>query len=483
MSCLLKLPLELRLKIWDHCVVRDGGYIYDSSTRKLQSIDGGSMDFTLARVCRQTAFEIGRYFLQCNAISFTTSLSSRKSSLEASESDTILEQLNRKRSLLLYHLRQYITPDMAQNATDKYPRASAFVDDLTHGTGERIEVELTNKSVWGHSPSTQRGVTNFLLQQLSSSPEFLDIASACLSGCAGSNPLSLLKLDPDPWAMSTQRQLRLMRRLARPYIRVAGLDFKSEFVKYYYSAAALASTFLSWLPLDLRMNVRTIILYEAHASVAHPESHALSFIPFCRENPDLRIIRRVDIWNTILPRVHQRTLERFMQVPPPTIFGPMDRNRVTASIVPWVEEAHLLHHAGMPPGAFRLVFHTAAASVQDILDIMLEDAAWQVALEYHHPEVAVGWHREEMHSTFGCYFAPSFPHFMEQIVSGQSVVSFEGCNGNMSDAQPLMHSDWGGPGDSNAAWRNNCLSQLQPRGPLPSITKICLAYMWEDGGS
>lgn len=69
--------------------------------------------------------------------------------------------------------------------------------------------------------------------------------------------------------------------------------------KYRYSATAAAICFLRSTTPDTRTRMRNIRICEDLPSVADPSSHALGLIPFCQENPALRIVRRAGLWSNI----------------------------------------------------------------------------------------------------------------------------------------------------------------------------------------
>ncbi|KAB5569976.1 hypothetical protein GE09DRAFT_1217430 [Coniochaeta sp. 2T2.1] len=63
--------------------------------------------------------------------------------------------------------------------------------------------------------------------------------------------------------------------------------------RYRFSAAAAAVHFLRHNPSS-RPHMRRLVLNEDRESVTYPESHGKGLIPFCNENPLLRIERRLD---------------------------------------------------------------------------------------------------------------------------------------------------------------------------------------------
>jgi hypothetical protein len=78
------------------------------------------------------------------------------------------------------------------------------------------------------------------------------------------------------------------------------LEFKARArEKIMFSAAAAAIRFLGLLSNTQRTGIRTIILREDCPSVNKPSLHGNGLLPFLKENPCLRIQRRVNIVNTM----------------------------------------------------------------------------------------------------------------------------------------------------------------------------------------
>ncbi|KAM7197403.1 hypothetical protein V8F33_005624 [Rhypophila sp. PSN 637] len=71
---------------------------------------------------------------------------------------------------------------------------------------------------------------------------------------------------------------------------------------YRFSAAAAAIRFLESLDPSTRAYLRPILLDEDRQSVAHPERHGQGLEHFCRDNPLLRVERRVNMWTTLFPQ-------------------------------------------------------------------------------------------------------------------------------------------------------------------------------------
>jgi hypothetical protein len=74
---------------------------------------------------------------------------------------------------------------------------------------------------------------------------------------------------------------------------------------YHFSTAAAAIRFLNMNP-GVRKHLRKIVLRENHFAMAYPECHARGLASFCKENPALRIERRVDLChNPFLPCIRE----------------------------------------------------------------------------------------------------------------------------------------------------------------------------------
>lgn len=81
--------------------------------------------------------------------------------------------------------------------------------------------------------------------------------------------------------------------------------------KLRFSAAAATIHFLHSTTALVRRQLRKVVVHEDRMSVNHPASHVRGLIPFCEENPDLRIERRVDLWRNCF----MSSSTRYLRVP------------------------------------------------------------------------------------------------------------------------------------------------------------------------
>ncbi|KAI8716977.1 hypothetical protein NCS52_00992700 [Fusarium sp. LHS14.1] len=145
--------------------------------------------------------------------------------------------------------------------------------------------------------------------------EFTELIDKALPGWTDSHsPDEFFDLTFDPWAIpslsevvTTADQLqahRLWENLEKWHHvekdDTAGNRYRE---KLYFSAAAVAIRFLDWMPKHQRLQMRNIIINEDRLAVGCPEGHVLGLIPFCRENPRLRVEQRVNLWRNLLLRM------------------------------------------------------------------------------------------------------------------------------------------------------------------------------------
>ena len=124
------------------------------------------------------------------------------------------------------------------------------------------------------------------------------------------------------------------------------------------------------------------LIYEDRQSVAFPESHALALIPYCLENPHLRIERLLNVWRNVLPSGYDLLL--WMAARPEIINMPAhidcinsESARIGTTFAVWILEAMRLADQGMPLNSFKLVFdgYPAPEQSSQIFDLLKNTAA------------------------------------------------------------------------------------------------------------
>lgn len=188
--------------------------------------------------------------------------------------------------------------------------------------------------------------------------------------------------------------------------------------KYFLSAASIAIEFLERIPVQ-RTNIRDIILDEKDPCGNYWECHGLGLIDFCKENPGLRIERRVNVWRNIWP-IDSTDYQPEMGWDRDDREGISEEN-FTERVARWIVEALALVPAGMPRGSFTLVLNgdPAPEKCTQLFRKVQRDAAWQIALDesfdrgHLPPETAY----HERRRIWG-YIYEGFPQALQEISAG-----------------------------------------------------------------
>ena len=101
---------------------------------------------------------------------------------------------------------------------------------------------------------------------------------------------------PEAWVIPSEDQISEFETKHG----TGGKDLRSERVEWRFSAAAAAIHFLENLSLDTLLGIGRIVLHEDRPSLALPESHAQGLIPFCQQNPNIRVERRINMWRILV---------------------------------------------------------------------------------------------------------------------------------------------------------------------------------------
>ncbi|KAK1497100.1 hypothetical protein CTAM01_08112 [Colletotrichum tamarilloi] len=273
---------------------------------------------------------------------------------------------------------------------------------------------------------------------------------------------------------------------------------------YRFSAAASAIRYLKSIPAAMRAQVRKIVLVEDYRSVAHPESHARGLIPFCRENPLLRVERRVNLWRNLF-QVDKRwhTPHQQCERQNRAATRALRSRDITSTVALWVTEALALGPAGMPAASFSLVLDGDPAPqlcARIFQTVVQRDAAWQRAwtesmdrrLVLVHPVLDWFERRGEdaaragvhpvsgMYESYLGYFYEGFPEAMRDIARGSSG-SVVRCNfdaGEPWDAEKVVRANkmW-----TSAQWNEGWLRHEQlfweTEAPLPEWPALLMENM------
>ncbi|KAH7304766.1 hypothetical protein B0I35DRAFT_484324 [Stachybotrys elegans] len=397
----LHLPREIRDAIYCAYFAADGGYVYNFKTRKLEARghDGEKqpIDQALRLTCKQVAGETDGLALNTNTIHFSSDYSDEARITAARFQSCAYHTM----SLLCEVFRGYLDDDLEEQQQPgfkcgfnesileevivDFPKVEPF---LRHVLTQPAFDRRVHNSDWGLPFSyVNRALLRLyeLVVKYDTWPrewfetdpdaEFYESEHEHF---LPPNMLPHLKRLPFWSYIPPGRRIGKMWPLMqcpphttehwerRQFLDADGQPWYTD-GKYRFSAASAAIAFLSRFPSHLRTHLRRIYLDENAVSVAYPETHALGFIPYCQENPRLRIKRRVDMWRTVFMTPDSAAMRCFPHFEhnwkvtsaatddDPESVGKVSDYRLARRFAVWVTEALELEKAGMPKQSFQLI--------------------------------------------------------------------------------------------------------------------------------
>lgn len=188
--------------------------------------------------------------------------------------------------------------------------------------------------------------------------------------------------------------------------------------------------------------MRTIVLNEDLKGVCRSVCHTRGLIPFCLENPELRIERRIGLLTNLLPGGDSWSMHRSTW-----ILG----SDCIEGLVPWIVETALLPSHGMPAQSFRLIIegntkesleawelvkHAAAMQESMLEQCRLTNTCPTPAFDHHrsfYRRWPLPWHLPDV-------FFPA----IRGIITGSSNIGFTGEVGELWDQDVFFfeRKDW-----------------------------------------
>ena len=492
-SLFLRLPRELRDIIYRYYLEEEDGYAFDYPSGKLRTLNNQSIDLALMYTCRSVAAEMSGKALRINQVTFRT-VYSESERLTAGLFHLLLheiekalerpiEQLSGARSLSRFE----ITKDMENKITQKFPQyAWLFQQRFKNRMGTYFV-----DNPWGEAHSVHRAFVEYILQMLST--QYPDFLKTYIDGDRYTTQRNFFRspslfLSRDPWLIPSEEKLAELEEgiYYQPDEGPTERDFW-ERIKYRYSAAAAAISFLKSISPQTRLQLRKVLIHEDKEAVAYPECHALGLIPYCLENPHLRIERRLNIWRNVLPKASVVPLhwavypdDHVSDVATSRIDGYFAR--ICDGFGVWIAEALILGDAGMPTDSFALVFDGDPAPDQSskVFEIIKVATAWQIACNKVHPY----WrspHSSRIDRAIGDYIPNNFPQVIQNIIEGSSIIR---CNFPVGDppdvyVQPILNRSHGW---TFRDWFSECnelliRTHIYPSSPLPSWRELRLEHV------
>ncbi|PNP55982.1 hypothetical protein THARTR1_03919 [Trichoderma harzianum] len=423
----LHLPPEIRNRIYAYYVTAKGGYVFNFESGKLvaASSDGNTqpIDQALKFTCRQVAEEMRGLDLVLNPITFSTGYSDEWRASAAAFH--FCHAWNDYKLLTWLFLLEDVEEDedenedgddsdsegdsqdmvvpsfsrtIAEQVAQRYPKFEPVLQAILQGIDPS---EVT--SYYGIVPSYRRQAVMYTLelaiQQGTIPKDWL--------GNRHDDPGKLLALFEEfpPWSCClTEDEIHKMSSppAARkqfccywkePHIEQYGQRQYTQ-GKYLFSAAAVATRFLSRMPKSLRLCLRNIRLRED----ASP-SRAMDIMVFIFENQ----------WQWSNPDDTGRGRG-------------LCSHSLTESVALWITEALALLRLGMPKKSFTLILDAGEAQkecAEIFQTIVQRDAAWQTAWEM----MAAESYSEETFFTkrlHRCYRFDGFPEAIPDMINNPS---------------------------------------------------------------
>ncbi|CAI0655377.1 unnamed protein product [Colletotrichum noveboracense] len=478
------LPREVRDLIYAQCVHSNGGYILDFDKNKLKRANGESIDLTFMLTCKRIAREAMGIALSTNTLKFLA-VCSEKHRVTAGRFDNFLNILHQWQDAKVNDIfpDTIIIPDDIWNELSEInPKFAPYVELLKQRPnawqvsedGRRQLVSNPKPTIGppgscGETPSIFRKWVHSVLQTLwKHRHRFGEEDFALFEAGLGWGPgsfrkaqiSSLVNVNLDPWEIPSSPKTvdDLIQSLGETFEHrfsetwdssLNGDPYDKSQIKHHYFAAAVAIRFLTSLPLACRLSIRNIVLDENRYAVGRAESHGLGLIPYCQENPRLRVERRASMWRTVFQSMTGNR-EPGHTVPYKNqemehLYAPS----ISDSVAVWVLEALELERAGMPAGSFSLVFEGDSICPQIFRNVVQRDAAWQAAVDLclerkSLPALSWGERRSDPRNNIRSralgeypgrdnmwYLFENFPQAIRDITSGNSIVR---CNFDVGEA-------------------------------------------------
>jgi hypothetical protein len=399
----LFLPREIRDLIYcDYLRMgTEDGYTYDFEAGKLRTADKQPIDLSLMYTCRLVANEMRGLPLRFHRITFTT-LYSDELRLRAGRWAYLMHLAEDTMYKTLEGVASRMSPEMAREVAQRFGD-TFFYRIFQHMRDGNHWRYMHSGPHWGQVPSSHREVVCQVLRLAAREPSLWAYMSE--ERWAGEdlegNPIPILQpfditvelsMVENPWRIPTEAEMDAMveglphwphpsytdRKLSCEY-------WKTDQGKYRFSAAAAAIHFLESVPSAVRRQIRTIHLLEDRVSVALPACHAKGLIPFCLENPELRIERRVSLWRNLFlgsrwAAYLSHDLAAWLQPDNDFRDNELWEDYATMPVAEWMVEASL----PMVPNAISLVLDgdpTPEQTAEVFQNTVQRDAAWQRALD------------------------------------------------------------------------------------------------------
>ncbi|KAF2655915.1 hypothetical protein K491DRAFT_715765 [Lophiostoma macrostomum CBS 122681] len=312
--------------------------------------------------------------LRVNKITFRTFWS-----LETHESaylfmETLSSLYHTQKHVLNKLAHRLLTPNIMESAASQFPRLRPLLENW------RLDSTLSSANGWlcdgilgegnvglGETRSNWVDFVSFTLNLISEHPEYANERQSFKREelyCVEFDTLRMHQILARPWAILDKDMVEsLADSEDRKWIP------RTMDERYAYSAAAISIRFFESLSHATLSHIREVVIDEDQPSVAYTATHSRGLIPFCRDNPKLRIQRRVNPWTAGFCCDGQS--------------GSLPAWSVTETLGNWIMEALELEKRGMPLHSFQLILDgdPLPEKTTEIFGVVQRHVGLQSALE------------------------------------------------------------------------------------------------------
>lgn len=295
----------------------EDGYVFHFETGKLRTATNKPIDLNLMYTCRDVAAEMRGLALKTHTITFKTLYSDDLSFLAHQFHHFLsIASLDHGFERMLTRVMPMIGPSMAQRINNHFgqdimERFTRLYCGPRGGRPAQNNPYRDDALAFNYDALRQTlklAVTDPIIHQHLRQPTIYDEALSL-------EEILDLERGLDRWWIPTHEQLETLTRQNSYYWYCAAAAFEEPgdqilgltsqralkeglFVRRFSTTAAAVHFFKS-IPSTTRSQARSIIVHEDHASISG-STDILGLVPFCVENPCLRIQQRVDIWSAMM---------------------------------------------------------------------------------------------------------------------------------------------------------------------------------------
>ncbi|TIC93696.1 hypothetical protein CH35J_009698 [Colletotrichum higginsianum] len=491
------LPAEIRGMIYRDYVAVEGGYVCDTDAfikGKLKQADGQPICIALILTCKCVAEEMYGLALRVNPITFSTLCGDPDLRYLAQRFDHLVHDVMDHRREYINHVWMRVSKEGYTKLRALHPHFPMLLDRLQNG--QRLPLFTMCGPNGEPASAVRQFLEDMMKEAASSNPHRLErrFLSSLHHTLGGLERLALTtasyEASLEPWNIVWPDEMDELSIFAYGFTGLPPMlprpeTGEADRSEWRFSAAATAIHFLKSLPDTVRCHLRKLVLLEDKQAAPFQESHGLGLIPFCKENPLLRIERRVSLWNnafhesrssTFLFETPQDQYERLIRLDK----NSLDSSLVTASVAPWIMEALALAPAGMPASSFSLLLDgnpLPQLCTSIFQSVVQRDLCWQSAMLEAVKHNGISDDGTMLYfmsgSDKGEFGWKGLPQAMKDIASGNSIVRFNFDIGEPLDPTRLVfeHQNWTW-GTWIEKWHERDIMCWETEPPLPSWRDI-----------